>query len=133
MLIFFTTHTRILIIAYVCIYTFNPTYVRMCIFQAKIESSAEYLYGLIHARYVLTSAGLNAVLEKFYNAEYGRCPRVFCKDQPVLPAGNIYMYIYMYIYIYIHLCICIYIYIYIYICMYIYIYIYTYVYIYIYI
>ena len=41
----------------------------------------------IHARYVLTSAGLNAVLEKFYNAEYGRCPRVFCKDQPVLPAA----------------------------------------------
>ncbi len=45
------------------------------------------MYGLIHARYVLTSAGLNAVLEKFYNAEYGRCPRVFCKDQPVLPAA----------------------------------------------
>ncbi len=55
--------------------------------QAKIESSAEYLYGLIHARYVLTSAGLNAVLEKYYNAEYGRCPRVHCKDQPVLPAA----------------------------------------------
>ena len=40
-----------------------------------------------HARYILTSAGLNAVLEKYYNAEYGRCPRVFCKDQPVLPAA----------------------------------------------
>lgn len=57
------------------------------LFQAKIESSAEYLYGLIHARYVLTSAGLNSVLEKYYNAEYGRCPRVHCKDQPVLPAA----------------------------------------------
>ena len=55
--------------------------------QAKIESSAEYLYGLIHARFVLTSAGLNAVLEKYYNSEYGRCPRVYCKDQPVLPAA----------------------------------------------
>lgn len=57
--------------------------------QAKIESSAEYLYGLIHARYVLTSAGLNAVLEKFYNAEYGRCPRVFCKDQVPLLGGRV--------------------------------------------
>lgn len=55
--------------------------------QAKIESSAEYLYGLIHARYVLTSAGLNAVLEKFYNAEYGRCPSVRCREQPLLPAA----------------------------------------------
>jgi casein kinase II subunit beta len=45
--------------------------------QAKIESSAEYLYGLIHARYVLTSAGLNAVLEKYYNAEYGRSVHPF--------------------------------------------------------
>ena len=36
---------------------------------------------------MLTSAGLNSVLEKYYNAEYGRCPRVHCKDQPVLPAA----------------------------------------------
>ena len=26
-------------------------------------------------------------MEKYYNAEYGRCPRVHCKDQPVLPAA----------------------------------------------
>jgi casein kinase II subunit beta len=55
--------------------------------QVKIQSSAEYLYGLIHARFVLTNDGLNAVLEKFYKADYGRCPRTHCMDQPVLPAA----------------------------------------------
>jgi hypothetical protein len=43
---------------------------------------------LIHARYVLIIAGLNSVLQKYYKArEYGRCLRVPCKDQPVLPAA----------------------------------------------
>ena len=42
---------------------------------------------MIHARYVLTNDGLNAVLEKYYKAEYGRCPRTNCMDQPVLPAA----------------------------------------------
>jgi casein kinase II subunit beta len=56
-------------------------------YQAKIQSSAEYLYGLIHARFVLTTDGLNAVLEKYYKADYGRCPRSNCMDMPVLPAA----------------------------------------------
>jgi casein kinase II subunit beta len=55
--------------------------------QAKIQASAEYLYGLIHARFVLTNDGLNAVLEKYYKAEYGHCPRTNCMDLPVLPAA----------------------------------------------
>jgi casein kinase II subunit beta len=56
--------------------------------QEKVEMSAEVLYGLIHARYVLTSAGLAAVLEKYQNVEYGRCPHVLCEGQPVLPVGQ---------------------------------------------
>ncbi|KAG5411405.1 hypothetical protein IGI04_007724 [Brassica rapa subsp. trilocularis] len=54
-----------------------------------IESAAEMLYGLIHARYILTTKGLAAmVLDKYKNYDFGRCPRVYCCGQPCLPVGQ---------------------------------------------
>ncbi|XP_074357635.1 putative casein kinase II subunit beta-4 isoform X1 [Apium graveolens] len=53
-----------------------------------IESAAEMLYGLIHVRYILTTKGQAAMLEKYKNAEFGRCPRVYCCGQPCLPVGQ---------------------------------------------
>ena len=52
-----------------------------------IESSARHLYGLIHARFILTSRGLSKMVDKFRKADFGRCPRVLCYGQALLPVG----------------------------------------------
>lgn len=55
--------------------------------QESVENDAENLYGLIHARYILTTQGLHAMLSKYRQCNFGRCPRHLCNGQPCLPAG----------------------------------------------
>eukprot|EP00301_Raphidiophrys_heterophryoidea_P009013 c13309_g1_i1.p1 GENE.c13309_g1_i1~~c13309_g1_i1.p1 ORF type:complete len:285 (-),score=36.26 c13309_g1_i1:232-1065(-) len=56
--------------------------------QEMINSAAEMLYGLIHARYIITSRGMAAMKDKFCAREYGKCPRALCQGFPVLPVGQ---------------------------------------------
>lgn len=79
--------------------------------REQIEKSARHLYGLVHARYIITTRGLAKMvkphlhspfqsrdctdhlslyllqLEKYKKCDFGRCPRVLCRSHPLLPIG----------------------------------------------
>ncbi|EGA62329.1 Ckb1p [Saccharomyces cerevisiae FostersO] len=55
--------------------------------KSIIEHAAEQLYGLIHARFILTKPGLQAMAEKFDHKEFGTCPRYYCNGMQLLPCG----------------------------------------------
>lgn len=55
--------------------------------QDIIDNDAENLYGLVHARFILTTRGLSAMYEKYRHGDFGRCPRVYCGGQHTLPVG----------------------------------------------
>ena len=45
------------------------------------------VYGLIHKRFITTSKGLALMREKYLNGAFGRCPRVTCDKQVLIPVG----------------------------------------------
>lgn len=54
---------------------------------AEIEEMARKIYGLYHARYCVSNAGLKSVKGIFEKGGYGRCQRVCCDAFPLLPVG----------------------------------------------
>ena len=55
--------------------------------DSDIEREVEVLYGLIHARYLLTRPGLQEMYEKFKEGVFQSCPRVLCKGCTCIPYG----------------------------------------------
>ncbi len=56
--------------------------------MAYVEHSAELLYGLIHARFILTKPGLQIMAEKYEYKRFGVCPRYYCEGMHLLPIGQ---------------------------------------------
>ncbi|KGO75226.1 Casein kinase II, regulatory subunit, alpha-helical [Penicillium italicum] len=56
--------------------------------REQIEKSARHLYGLVHARYIVTTRGLAKMLEKYKKSDFGKCPRVMCDGHALLPMGE---------------------------------------------
>ncbi|KAF9450461.1 hypothetical protein P691DRAFT_665253, partial [Macrolepiota fuliginosa MF-IS2] len=55
--------------------------------RGSLDVQARLLYGLIHARWIVTARGLAKMIEKYKRADFGRCPRVLCNSQALLPVG----------------------------------------------
>jgi casein kinase II subunit beta len=53
----------------------------------RVITTALQMYGLIHARYILTPAGMKKMLTKFQRGVFGKCPRTLCQNQVMLPCG----------------------------------------------
>lgn len=52
-----------------------------------LSHSAELLYGLIHARYIISKPGFTAMASKFERSDFGICFRVNCDGMHLIPVG----------------------------------------------
>ncbi|KAJ7851146.1 casein kinase II, regulatory subunit [Mycena olivaceomarginata] len=55
--------------------------------RESVGIEARLLYGLIHARWIVTARGLAKMVEKYKCGDFGGCPRVLCQSQSLLPVG----------------------------------------------
>lgn len=56
-------------------------------FDEDYNDEAIKLYGLIHARYIMTPMGLSKMYAKYKEGAFGYCPRVLCTNAFILPIG----------------------------------------------
>lgn len=56
--------------------------------QGEYQENAELLYGMIHARYIITMHGMETMSRKYDRKDFGQCPRIMCEGQAVVPLGT---------------------------------------------
>jgi len=54
----------------------------------EVYRDAQDLYGLVHARYIISPRGLEVMRDLYIRGIFGTCPRVMCSNQHVLPVGT---------------------------------------------
>ncbi|KAJ1913165.1 casein kinase 2 regulatory subunit [Mycoemilia scoparia] len=52
-----------------------------------IDQDAEVLYGLIHARFIITREGMELMSQKYERGDFGVCQRTRCQGTYVVPCG----------------------------------------------
>ena len=52
-----------------------------------VERDALDIYGLVHARYLLTEAGMQKMIKKRNQGKFPKCPRLLCKKCTCVPVG----------------------------------------------
>ena len=53
----------------------------------ELNQDAMNVYGMIHARFIISPRGLALMYQKYISAQFGVCPRVLCEKHPLLPVG----------------------------------------------
>jgi casein kinase II subunit beta len=54
----------------------------------KLASSCKRLYGLLHQRFIITEDGIRKLMVKYTHGVYGKCPRIACRGQHLIPMGT---------------------------------------------
>ncbi|XP_033171648.1 suppressor-of-stellate-like protein [Drosophila mauritiana] len=55
--------------------------------MAWVSGYEEKLYGMIHARYIMSARGVEDMRLKYEMGDFGSCPKFYCKGQKALPVG----------------------------------------------
>ena len=53
----------------------------------EVNKDASELYGLIHARFIMSPRGLSILKERYLSGDFGACPRFNCLNAKCLPIG----------------------------------------------
>ncbi|KAE9551365.1 hypothetical protein FO519_005419 [Halicephalobus sp. NKZ332] len=57
-------------------------------FDKDEKTNAIDIYGLVHARFIVSPYGIDQMRLLFSRGAFGKCPRHFCADQNCLPMGE---------------------------------------------